>query len=181
MTQFKCASLLMAALVASSNYLVQFPIHPWLTWGAFVYPVTYLVTEIVNQTQGPKAARQVVYIGFFMAALASGLLSSARIACASSVAFLVSQLLDIAIFSRLRAYSWWWVAPLSSSIPATMIDTGLFFFLAFFGTKLPWVTLGTGDLLVKLLLDLTLLLPFRLFYKRAQVQAAARSAPESGL
>jgi uncharacterized PurR-regulated membrane protein YhhQ (DUF165 family) len=152
--------LAMIATVVASNYLVQFPINDWLTWGALTYPVSFLVTDLTTRLQGPSRARRVVYVGFALAVLLSLWLASPRIALASGTAFLVGQLLDILIFQRLRRGSWW-RAPLVSSSTGSVIDTAVFFSLAFAGTGLPWVTLAFGDLGVKLLLALVFLAPFR--------------------
>ena len=162
MLNLKLASLLMAFLVAASNYLVKFPINDWLTWGAFTYPVTYLITELINRIHGPKSARRVVYVGFVIAIIFSATMDDLRIALASSSAFLISQLMDISIFTHLRR-SQWWVAPAVASILATTIDTVIFFSAAFAGTELPWMTMGAGDFLVKVGMDLSMLLPFRIF------------------
>lgn len=161
------AILSMIALVATSNYLVQFPINAWLTWGAFTYPATYLVSELINRFYGSKIARQVVYAGFLTAIVLSYTWFDKRVATASCIAFLVSQLLDIAVFSRFRQQSWWF-APVVSSCTACAIDTGIFFSIAFYGTVVPWVTLATGDYFVKLLMDFILLLPFRFFVWRSE-------------
>lgn len=150
----------MVLTVASSNYLVQFPINDWLTWGAITYPVSFLVTDLTTRLQGPERARRVVYIGFALAVLLSLWLATPRIALASGAAFLVGQLLDIRVFQRLRAGSWW-RAPLASSSVGSAVDTAIFFTLAFAGTGLPVVTLALGDLGVKLLLAVLFLAPFR--------------------
>ncbi len=147
-------------VVLLSNTLVQFPINHWVTWGAFVYPIGYLITELTNRWAGPALARQVAWVGFGVAAALSSLLASPRIALASSSAFLVSQMLDVAIFNRLRRQAWW-RAPLVASVAASIIDTSLFFFLAFKGTDVAWLPLALGDLGVKLLMAVVLLIPFR--------------------
>ncbi len=150
----------MVVVVAVSNVLVQFPINDWLTWGALTYPVSFLVTDLTTRLQGPTRARRVVLVGFVLAVLLSIWLATPRIALASGTAFLAGQLLDIAVFQRLRAGSWW-RAPLVSSTVGSIVDTGLFFSLAFAGTELPWVTLALGDLAVKLALAVLALGPFR--------------------
>ena len=150
----------MAGLVTLSNVLVQYPLGDWLTWGAFTYPVCFLVTDLTNRAHGAAMARRVVYVGFGLAVLLSVVLASPRIALASGLAFLVAQLLDVSIFDRLRRQSWW-RAPLISSLLGSAVDTALFFSIAFVGTGLPWVTLGLGDFGVKVAVALAMLLPFR--------------------
>lgn len=155
----------MVLVVASANYLVQFPINDWLTWGALTYPVSYFVTDLTNRRFGPASARKVVYTGFALAVLGSIWLSSPRIAIASGSAFLVSQLMDVAIFNRLRERAWW-QPPLFSSVIGSAVDTALFFALAFGGTTMPWITLGVGDYGVKVAIALALLIPWRAVAKR---------------
>lgn len=150
----------MIAIVAASNYLVQFPINDWLTWGAITYPASFFVTDLANRAYGPGRARQIVYVGFVCGVALSIYLSTWRIAAASGTAFLVGQLLDITVFNRLRQQSWW-QAPLIGSALGSIVDTGLFFSLAFAGTALPWIGWAEGDLLVKLALALLFLAPFR--------------------
>jgi uncharacterized PurR-regulated membrane protein YhhQ (DUF165 family) len=150
----------MVVVVAASNVLVQFPINDWLTWGALTYPVSFLVTDLTTRLQGPGRARLVVLVGFALAVLLSTWLATPRIALASGTAFLAGQLLDIAVFQCLRAGSWW-RAPLVSSTLGSIVDTALFFSLAFAGTGLPWMTLALGDLAVKLVLAALALGPFR--------------------
>ena len=150
----------MMAIVTASNFLVQFPINDWLTWGALTYPASFLVTDLTTRLQGPGRARAVVVVGFALAVALSVWLASPRIALASGTAFLVGQLLDIAVFQRLRAGSWW-RAPLVSSSLGSLLDTLIFFTLAFAGTGLPWPTWAAGDLAVKLALALLFLAPFR--------------------
>lgn len=164
--------LAMFVVTAASNYLVEIPINSWLTYGAFSYPFSFLITELTNNAWGPQKARQVVYISFMFALIISFSFMNAQIAFASSIAFLVGQLLDITIFNQLRQQSWW-VAPATASIVASLIDTIIFFSLAFYGTPLSWVTLACGDFMVKLLVDLAMLLPFRLAIRsRWQTQLA---------
>src|SRR3546814_11421603 len=127
----------MVGVVALSNYAVQFAINDWLTWGAFTYPAAFLVTDLTNRTLGPTAARRVIYAGFALAVVLSIWLATPRIAIASGTAFLVAQLLDVAIFNRLRAGAWW-RAPLVSSAIGSVVDTALFFSIAFAGSGLPW-------------------------------------------
>jgi uncharacterized PurR-regulated membrane protein YhhQ (DUF165 family) len=150
----------MAVIVTASNILVQHPINEWLTWGAFTYPVSFLVTDLTNRRLGPAVARRVVYVGFVLAVALSWYLSEPRIAIASGTAFLVAQLLDVHVFDRLRRAAWW-RAPLTSSLLASAVDTVLFFSIAFAGTAMPWVTLGLGDFAVKLAMALVMLVPFR--------------------
>ena len=151
----------MTVIVTASNFLVQFPINDWLTWGALTYPVAFLVTDLTNRRLGARSARRVVYVGFALAVLLSAILATPRIAIASGSAFLVAQLLDIVVFNRLRRARWW-QAPLVSSTLGSIVDTALFFSLAFAGTGVPWVTLAIGDLGVKLAMALLMLIPFRL-------------------
>jgi uncharacterized PurR-regulated membrane protein YhhQ (DUF165 family) len=150
----------MILVVAGSNIAVQYPINDWLTWGAFTYPVAFLVSDLTNRNLGPAVARRVVYAGFVLGVLLSFYFAGWRIALASGSAFLVAQLLDIHIFDRLRRGTWW-RAPFVSSTLASTIDTVLFFGLAFAGTGLPWVTWAIGDYGVKLAMALGLLIPFR--------------------
>lgn len=150
----------MMVIVVASNILVQYPVNDWLTWGAFTYPVAFLVTDLANRRLGPAAARRVVYVGFALAVLCSMVLATPRIALASGTAFLVAQLLDIAVFDKLRRGRWW-RAPLVSSALGSTIDTVLFFSLAFAATGLPWVGWAIGDLGVKLAVALAMLIPFR--------------------
>ncbi len=157
--------LAMVLVVASANYLVQFPVNDWLTWGALTYPVSYFVTDLTNRRFGSDLARRVVYIGFALAVLASIWLASPRIAIASGTAFLVSQLMDVAIFDRLRERAWW-QPPLFSSVIGSLVDTALFFALAFWGTTMPWVTLAIGDYGVKVAIALMLLVPWRVVARR---------------
>ncbi len=151
----------MAVIVAASNFLVQFPINDWLTYGAFTYPVSFLVTDLTNRALGPGRARRVVYAGFAIAVVLSAFLATPRIAIASGSAFLIAQLTDIFIFNRLRNAAWW-RAPLVSSSIASAVDTALFFSLAFAGTGLPWSTWAIGDYAVKLAVAGAMLVPFRL-------------------
>lgn len=151
----------MTVIVSASNFLVQFPINDWLTWGALTYPVAFLVTDLTNRKLGSRSARRVVYVGFGLAVVLSVVLATPRIAMASGSAFLVAQLLDILVFNRLRRARWW-LAPLVSSTLGSIVDTALFFSLAFAGTDVPWVTLAFGDLGVKLAMALVMLIPFRL-------------------
>lgn len=163
---FSISFFAMIVVVAASNYLVQFSINDWLTWGAFFYPATFLVTELTNRFHGPQKARRVVYAGFAVAIILSTALAPFRIAFASGFAFLVSQLLDISVFNRLRQ-AVWWQAPFFASTLASVIDTALFWTIAFYGENLPIFTLALGDLSIKFILDLAMLTPFRFAIRRA--------------
>lgn len=155
------ATLAMVVTVASANYLNQFALSDWLTCGTPVIACTFLLTELTQRAFGPDLARRVVFTGFLMALMVSACLAPWRIAAASAVAFLMAQLTDILIFSRLRRARWW-LGPIAASSVASALDTALFFFVAFAGTGAAWWQLGTGDLMCKLLVDVCLLLPFRL-------------------
>jgi len=157
--------LAMAGIVLLSNILVQYPINPWLTWGAFSYPVAYLVTDVCNRIHGPQLARRVAWVGFITGLALSAALSPVRIAAASGAAFLISQLLDVAVFNRLRRQSWW-KAPLLGSAAASVVDTAIFFGVAFGGTQVSWLHLAAGDLGVKLTMAFALLPPYRLLVNR---------------
>ena len=173
MNLFYKLSILMGLIVVLSNYLVQFPIKYFglseiLTYGAFSYPITFLITDLANRAYGKIIARRVVYIGFVVGILLTLFVStnftdiiSIRIAIGSGVAFLVAQNLDVQIFDRLRRKSWY-VAPLTSSTIGSITDTFLFFSIAFYASGVPWVTLALGDLIVKLIITLAMLIPFRL-------------------
>ena len=165
--------VLMGVVVLSSNYLVQFPIKYYgleeiLTYGAFSYPIAFLITDLANRSYGKLAARKIVYIGFiigisftlFFTTNFSDLIS-VRIAIGSGTAFIVAQLLDVQIFDKLRKKEWF-VAPLISSFIGSLVDTFLFFSISFYGTGVPWVTLSVGDLAVKIFVTLLMLIPFRL-------------------
>lgn len=157
--------LAMAAVVLASNILVQFAINDWLTWGAITYPFAFLVSELANRAHGPHHARRIAWAGFAVAVAASLALAPPRIALASGMAFLCSQLLDIQVFHRLRQGRWW-RAPLVATLLAAVLDTALFWSIAFAGQDMPWVTLAIGDLGVKLAMGVALLLPFRLWIGR---------------
>lgn len=150
----------MTVVVTASNILVEMPINDWLTWGALSYPVAFLVTDITNRTLGVRIARHVVVVGFVAAVVISLLIANPRIALASGSAFLFAQLLDVTIFDRLRRLSWW-KAPVISSVVASLVDTIIFFSLAFAGTGLPWHTWALGDYATKLVMVVVLILPFR--------------------
>ena len=170
---FLFLSFLMGVVVLSSNYLVQFPIQYYgleeiLTYGAFSYPVAFLITDLANRSYGKLVARKIVYIGFAIGISFTLILStnfadliSVRIAIGSGTAFLVAQLLDVQIFDQLRKKEWF-IAPLTSSLIGSTIDTFLFFSISFYATGIPWVTLSLGDLAVKVLVALVMLIPFRL-------------------
>ena len=166
--------LAMIVVVVASNYLVQFPINSWLTWGAFTFPVAFLVTDLPNRALGAHAARRVAMIGFAIAVVVSLGLAPWRIAVASGVAFIVGQLLDISAFSRLRAMAWW-KAPLIGSLIASTVDTGLFFFLAFYGSSLNWLPLAAGDLAIKCLMAAVLLAPYKMMLPHLQVWMPVRN------
>lgn len=196
----------MAAIVVASNILVQFLVGDWLTMGAFTYPFAFLVNELVNRFQGPAAARKVVVAGFITGIACSlvgsqiqgefGPLVSFRVALASGAAFLASQLMDVAIFDRMRREAWW-KPPLVSPLISSVLDTGLFFSIAFaaqlsflepgndvawanemlpvlgVGPAAPlWVSLAVADYLVKLLIAFVALMPFRLFLRRYAARVA---------
>ena len=163
----------MGLVVVSSNYLVQFPVqylnlNEILTYGAFSYPVTFLITDLANRAYGKIIARKVVYFGFIIGILLTLFVStnfediiSIRIAIGSGLAFFISQNLDIQIFDKLRKKSWF-VAPLTSSTLGSITDTFLFFSISFYATGIPWITLALGDLSVKFLISLLMLIPFRI-------------------
>ncbi|MDC3226214.1 queuosine precursor transporter [Candidatus Pelagibacter sp.] len=173
---FVTLSILMGAVVLLSNYLVQFPINYYglseiLTYGAFSYPVAFLITDLANRFYGKFVARKIVYIGFFIGIIFTLLFStnfadliSIRIAIGSGVAFITAQLLDIQIFDRLRKKKWF-VAPLTSSFIGSTVDTFLFFSISFYGTGVPWATLSLGDLSVKFFVSLVMLIPFKILLK----------------
>ncbi len=170
---FLTLSLVMGFVVLISNFLVQFPVKYYgleniLTYGAFSYPVAFLITDLANRSFGKMIARRIVYFGFTIGILFTLIFStnftdliSIRIAIGSGIAFLVAQLLDVQIFDKLRRKTWF-VAPLFSSLIGSTIDTFLFFSISFYGTGVPWVTLSLGDLSVKIFIALIMLIPFRL-------------------
>ena len=167
----------MGVVVIASNYLVQFPVQFYelenlLTYGAFSYPITFLITDLANRAFGKKIARYVVLIGFFIGITLTLFIStnfddiiSIRIAVGSATAFFIAQNLDVNIFDRLRKKIWY-VAPLISSIIGSILDTFLFFSIAFYNTGIPWITLALGDLAVKLIVALIMLIPFRLLLNK---------------
>jgi len=205
-TKYLPGILAMAAVVVASNILVQFLFGQWLTWGAFTYPLAFLVTDIMNRVYGVSAARRVVFVGFLVGVGCSligtqimgefGPLVTLRIAVGSGIAFLTAQLLDVAIFDRLRGAAWW-QAPVFSSIIGSSVDTALFFTIAFSGTltwiepgndvswageMLPllglgptaplWVSLAVADWGVKLALALVALIPFRILTGKLMARVA---------
>ena len=170
---FLTLSFLMGVVVLSSNYLVQFPINYYgleeiLTYGAFSYPIAFLITDLANRSYGKLVARKIVYVGFVVGITFTLLFStnfadliSIRIAIGSGTAFMIAQLLDVQIFDKLRKKKWF-VAPLTSSFIGSTVDTFLFFSISFYATGIPWITLSIGDLLVKIFVALIMLIPFRL-------------------
>lgn len=170
--QFIVPALAMAMVVVLSNFAVQFPINDWLTWGAFTYPVVFLVTDLTNRALGPSAARKVAWAGFAVAVVVSLAVAPWRIAVASGCAFIVAQWLDISAFNRLRQATWW-QAPLIGSVLASVIDTAIFFFLAFYGSDMDWLMLATGDIAVKWAMAVVLLLPYRALLPHLSVWRAS--------
>ena len=161
------AVLAMGVVVLGSNVLVQYPINDWLTWGAFSYPVAFLVSNLINRRFGPRAARKVAWAGFALAVLLSIWIATPRIAIASCLAFIAAQLLDITVFDRLRRGRWW-RAPMVATTCSATLDTAIFWSIAFAGSSLPWVSWAAGDLAVKLVIGVCLLVPFRaLLWKMA--------------
>ncbi len=168
---------LMTLIVVVSNISVQHPVHLFgldqhLTWGAIIYPISFLVTDLTNRRYGAVIARRLVIVGFIVAVALSAILATPRIALASGTAFLVGQLLDVTVFNRLRSLSWW-RAPLLASLAGSVIDTALFFSLAFAGVAamsvvIPtmvgpaplWVNLAIWDGIVKIVVALLALLPY---------------------
>ena len=170
---FILLSFLMGTIVLLSNYLVQFPINYYglnevLTYGAFSYPIAFLITDLANRSYGKLVARKIVYLGFLIGIGFTVLFStnfadliSIRIAIGSGIAFLTAQLIDVQIFDNLRKKNWF-IAPLTSSMVGSTVDTLLFFSISFYGTSVPWFTLALGDLAVKIFVALIMLIPFRL-------------------
>ena len=180
---FLLLSLVMGIVVLASNYLVQFPIQYYglekiLTYGAFSYPVAFLITDLANRSYGKIAARKIVYVGFIIGIIFTLFFStnfadliSVRIAIGSGTAFMVAQLLDVQIFDYLRKKKWF-IAPLTSSLIGSTVDTFLFFSISFYATGIPWVTLSLGDLAVKIFVALAMLIPFRLLLGTLKVSKA---------
>ena len=166
----------MAIVVVLSNYLVQFPftyfnLENLLTFGAFSYPVAFLITDLANRSYGKNNAKKIVYFGFILGVFLTFYFSTyysnlieVRIAIGSGIAFLIAQLIDVNIFDRLRNKIWF-AAPLVSSLIGSTIDTFLFFSIAFYGTGINWLALSFGDLLVKIFVALVMLIPFRILLK----------------
>jgi hypothetical protein len=173
----------MGVIVLTSNYLVQFPINYYgleeiLTYGAFSYPVAFLITDLANRSYGKVVARKIVYVGFIIGIVFTLFFStnfadliSVRIAIGSGTAFMVAQMLDVQIFDYLRKKKWF-VAPLTSSLIGSTVDTFLFFSISFYATGIPWVTLSLGDLAVKIFVALAMLIPFRLLLGTLKVSKA---------
>ena len=170
---FFILAFLMTLIVVLSNYLVKFPVNYFglqnlLTYGAFSYPIAFLITDLSNRRYGKNIAKRIVYFGFILGLIITFYFStnysdliSIRIAIGSGAAFIVAQLIDVNIFDRLRKKIWY-VAPLVSSLVGSSIDTFLFFSISFYGTGINWVTLSLGDLLIKISVALVMLIPFRL-------------------
>ena len=176
---FIILSFLMGVVVLTSNYLVQFPFNIFgleeiLTYGAFSYPIAFLITDLANRSYGKVIARKIVYIGFAIGILFTLFFStnfadliSIRIAFGSGTAFIIAQLLDVKIFDMLRRKKWF-IAPLTSSLIGSTVDTFLFFSISFYATGIPWLTLSLGDLAVKIFVALAMLIPFRLLLARVK-------------
>ena len=176
---FLLLALLMGCVVVLSNYLVQFPIKYFgledlLTYGALSYPVAFLITDLSNRRYGKNVAKKIVGLGFALGVFLTLYFStnysdliSIRIAIGSGTAFLVAQLIDVHIFDRLRNKIWY-LAPLTSSLIGSSIDTFLFFSISFYGTGINWITLSFGDLSVKIFVALAMLIPFRLLFSHIQ-------------
>ena len=174
---FLTLSFFMGIVVMVSNYLVQFPIKYYgleeiLTYGAFSYPIAFLITDLTNRRYGKQAARKIVYFGFFLGVLLTLYFStnfsdliSIRIAIGSGTAFITAQLIDVIIFDKLRNQKWF-IAPLTSSLFGSAIDTFLFFSISFYGTEMNWVSLSLGDLTVKIIVTILMLIPFRFLMNR---------------
>ena len=174
---FIVLSFFMALVVAISNYLVQFPVDYFnlenlLTYGAFTYPVAFLITDLSNRRYGKIIAKKIVYMGFVLGVFLTLYFStnysdliSIRIAAGSGIAFLIAQLVDVNIFDKLRRKKWF-IAPLTSSLLGSSIDTFLFFSIAFYGTGINWITLSLGDLSVKIFVALIMLVPFKILLSR---------------
>jgi len=169
----------MALVVSLSNYLVQFSVNYMglqdiFTYGAFSYPIAFLITDLTNRRYGKTVARKIVYIGFILGVALTLYFStnfsnliSKRIVIGSGTAFLIAQLIDVQVFDRLRKKIWF-VAPLVSSLIGSCIDTFLFFSIAFYGTEVNWITLSFGDLFVKIFVALVMLIPFRILLSRVR-------------
>ena len=177
MSFFYKLSILMGLVVVASNYLVQFPIQYFglsklLTYGAFSYPITFLITDLANRAYGKIVARKVVNVGFFIGVFLTLVIStnfsdiiSIRIAIGSGVAFFIAQNLNVIIFNMLRKKSWY-IPPLISSLFGSIVDTFLFFSIAFYSTGISWISLAFGDLAVKFFIALLMLIPFRILLSK---------------
>ncbi|MDC0344252.1 queuosine precursor transporter [Pelagibacteraceae bacterium] len=171
---FYLLSIGMGLVVIFSNYLVQFPIQYFnlqeiLTYGAFSYPITFLITDLANRAHGKKFARKIVNIGFAIGIMLTLIVSTnfsdliaVRIAIGSGLAFIVAQNIDIQIFDKLRINKFWFIAPLVSSLFGSSVDTFLFFSISFYNTGTPWITLALGDFVVKIIIAICMLVPFRI-------------------
>ena len=171
-------TITMGLIVIISNYLVQFPVNYYgleeiLTYGAFSYPITFLITDLGNKAYGKDIAKKIVYTGFIIGVLLTLVIStnfsdmiSVRIAIGSGTAFLFAQSIDVSVFDKLRNNKVWFIAPLTSSFIGSIIDTFLFFSISFYNTGVSWVSLAFGDLGVKLLMALMMLIPFKLLLRR---------------
>ena len=162
---FALAVFAMGVAVLTANILVQFPFTPfglqdYLTYGAFTYPVTFLINDLTNRRLGPSRTRRVIYVGFALAVALSVLFATPRIALASGAAFLSAQLLDTTVFDRLRRRAWW-MPPAVSGLFSSALDTLVFFSLAFAGTGLPWTSWALCDYGVKLAMLLVFLGPYK--------------------
>lgn len=154
-SQFWVFGILMGAIVVSANYLVQFPINNFLTWGALTFPFCFLVTDLVNRFYGLATTRKMIFVGFVIGFGGTVFIAPVRIAIASLSAFLICQILDAVVFDKLRQ-GMWWKAPVISTLLAGFLDTFLFFAIAFAGTEVPWRTLILGDVAVKYAVSLLL-------------------------
>jgi len=182
---FFILAISMSLAVVVSNYLVQFPVkffdlQSFLTYGAFSYPIAFLITDLSNRRYGKNKAKQIVYLGFSIGVFLTFYFStnysdliSIRIAIGSGVAFLVAQLIDVNIFDKLRNKIWY-AAPLVSSLIASTVDTFIFFSIAFYGTSTNWITLSIGDLLIKIIVALIMLVPFRLLINYIQENSVVK-------
>ncbi|MCH9665242.1 MAG: VUT family protein [Gammaproteobacteria bacterium] len=156
----------MAGAIALANFLVTKQINNWLTWASFTYPLVFLITDLSNRLLGLKAASKIVLLGFCCGVLLSFISAPARIAMASGSAFLLAGVINLFVFDKLRTVNIWWLAPISSSAAASLLDTFIFFALAFIGTQVPWVSLAIGDLGIKLLMVIIFLPLYKLALNR---------------
>ncbi|GLS20784.1 membrane protein [Labrys miyagiensis] len=141
-----------AVIVAAANWAVQYVVPgtaDFLTWGAFVFPFAFFVTDLCNRRHGVEMTRRVVLASFVIAVIVSFVAADPRIAIASGVAFISGQLVDAQVFNRFRKHVWW-VPPSISNILASTVDSTLFWVLAFAGTDVPWVSLGLADYAIKI-------------------------------